>query len=92
MEKKTYILVYGKHIAETDEVLHFSTLGVYLLYEEEMASLGRRIAVAFSKLSSTRTDGLAEYAFFKEAEVTPYEQAEKIIKEAFTEQRIKINF
>lgn len=92
MEKKTYILIYDRLIRKTGELMHYTTLGVYLLSEEELTALDTKLTKACSRINSTRTDGLIEYLFFKEVKITPYEQAEEVIKEAFNEQRIKLNF
>lgn len=83
--------MYDRFLGSTGELMHYSTLGVYSLSEEELTTLDTKITKACSKLNSTRTDGLVEGLFFKEIEITPYEQAEEVIKEAFNEQRIKIN-
>lgn len=92
MEKKAYILIYDRTRERTGKSLCCTILGVYLLSKEEMLALDLRIAIAFSKKNSTRTDGLVEYTFFKETDITPLEQAEDAIKEAFEEQSIKIKF
>lgn len=92
MEKKTYILIYDRIYRKTGELMHYSTLGVYLLSEEELTALDTKMGKACSRLNSTRTDGLVEHLFFKETKITPSEQAGDVIKEAFTEQNIKLNF
>lgn len=92
MEKKIYILVYDRLYRRTGELMHYSTLGVYLLSEEELTALDTKLTNACSGINLTRTDGLVEFLFFKEAKITPYEQAEETIKEVFNEQRIKLNF
>lgn len=91
MEKKTYILIYDRFRRKTGELMHYSTMGVYLLSEEELTALDTKLTNTCSRINSTRTDGLVEHLFFKETEITPSEQAEDVIKEAFNEQRIKLN-
>lgn len=92
MEKKTYILIYDRLIRKTGELIYYTTLGVYLLSEEELTALDTKLTKACSRTNLTRTDGLFEHLFFKEIKIIPSEQAEEVIKEAFNEQRIKLNF